>query len=243
MCEGGCDSASAGVFATTYTHPQADSRGVTKGGKGAGADEDEDEDEYRAEPGTLRLRVNCVEGVVETPFDAELVAGLAAVATAANIAFALKRASAPKPLASVVILTDSKTLIRAVRTGPEGNEELARRGGEQRRVVWDLLMDKLARLDALGVPSSMQWTAGHPERRGSATVAWSYEDWAIWEADRLATTTTTSEVTRAELEEANVTTIDLQQLLFISAFDGQLVAVERETERRSRLQAYIEPKE
>ena len=175
MCEGGCVAASAGVFATTHS---LDGVGEVNG---------EADDEYRVIPGALRLQVSGVEGVVESPFDAELVAGLAAATLATKLALAFRQHASPaKPLGKVVILTDSKTLLRATRTGPQGNEELAKRGGEQRQAVWGLLMQKLAQLDALGVPCSFQWTAGHPERKAVSREAWTFEDWAIWEADNLA---------------------------------------------------------
>jgi hypothetical protein len=47
-------------------------------------------------------------------------------------------------------------------------------------------MKQLARLEADGVPFTLQWTAGHPERRGGDPETWSFEDWAIWEADDVA---------------------------------------------------------
>jgi hypothetical protein len=47
-------------------------------------------------------------------------------------------------------------------------------------------MEQLNRLEAEGVPFALQWTAGHPERRGAGQDTWSFEDWAIWEADDVA---------------------------------------------------------
>ena len=47
-------------------------------------------------------------------------------------------------------------------------------------------MDKLEQLDALATPCTFQWTAGHPERKGISRESWTFQDWAIWEADKLA---------------------------------------------------------
>lgn len=193
MCEGGCSSASAGIFATTLVdgHLGEDENDEQLPTDNSDREEQDEEGVQEDLPKTsacaFRVHISQVEGVVESPFDSELVAGLAAASIAVRIISALK-SSFPRPRApdDVIILTDSKTLLRAARTGPDGNEELVRRGGEQRRLLWALLMDKLAQVEDLGIPCSFQWTAGHPERKGELRDSWTFEDWAIWEADNLA---------------------------------------------------------
>lgn len=211
MCQGGCSSASAGIFATTLADGQLveDVNEKRLPTDNVDREEQDEEDRPKTSACAFRVHISQVEGVVESPFDSELVAGLAAVSMAVRIIAALNSSfRRPRVPDNVVILTDSKTLLRAARTGPDGNEELVRRGGEQRRLLWALLMDKLAQFEDLGIPCSFQWTAGHPERKGELRDSWTFEDWAIWEADNLA---------RAPQEAADqqCASIELTELLTI----------------------------
>lgn len=191
---GGWQDASAGVFAMCVPR-----EGWSRSGGENDAEQQQQEEEKKKEKekeeeekgaekkeeeekeGALRLRISDVAPVVESPFDAELVAGMAAAALARGIL----RAAPAGSIGSVVLLTDSKTLVRACRTGPAGNPELARRG-PQRQVLWEMLMAALDGLAAAGTPLLLQWTSGHPERRGGDPDTWTFEDVAIWEADNIA---------------------------------------------------------
>ena len=100
----------------------------------------------------LSLLITGVASISTTAFDAELVGGLAAAVVASEL-------SRLWP-GSVEVLSDSKTLIRAIRTGPVG--DLAVRGGSSRRVVWELLHELLK--DIPSETLSWDWVQGHPER-------------------------------------------------------------------------------
>ena len=188
---GGWQDASAGVFAMCVA--RVDGVVAQQGGAAAAAPGGEQPSHVDSEtssepnnlpnldPRALRLRISNVAPVVESPFDAELVAGMAAAALASSIVAAMPTGC----IGSIMLLTDSKTLVRACRTGPAGNPELAGRG-PQRQVLWEMLMAVLQRLDSAGTPLTVQWTSGHPERRGGPSDSWTFEDVAIWEADDIA---------------------------------------------------------
>lgn len=188
MCQGGCSIASAGLFATFMSRYQYENENSNE----------VDGEEFQIDPqeNAIRIHIRGVEVVVESPFDAELVAGLAAITVALEIA---KKAGG-KMLGKIVLLTDSKTLVRAVRTGPEGNIELAQRGGSQRRAIWAMLMASLKRIDETGVILAVQWTAGHPERKGGGKETWTLKDWAIWEADDIARAERDGAISRSEID-------------------------------------------
>ena len=59
--------------------------------------------------------------------------------------------------------TDSKTLCRAIRTGPKG--DLADRASPSRLAMWKLLSAHMLELKGLGLPVTVEWIPGHPERR------------------------------------------------------------------------------
>lgn len=59
--------------------------------------------------------------------------------------------------------TDSKTLCRAIRTGPKG--DLADRASPSRLAMWKLLSSHMFELKSLGLPVTVEWIPGHPERR------------------------------------------------------------------------------
>jgi len=218
MCGGGgCAAASAGVVAVCapvnpreQVHLNEDNAEEENEEKG----DEEGEEEYRPDLSVLRVHVSDVASVVETPFDAELVAGLAATTLALQLVAAVRKAPTSKPLGRLVLLTDSKTLIRAARTGPEGNTELAKRGGPQRQLLWAAWMKQLAQLEAEGVPFTLQWTAGHPERRGGDPEMWSFEDWAIWEADAVARPRPPQPAADEERPRAEVSLTDLVAFAF-----------------------------
>jgi hypothetical protein len=221
MCGGGgCTAASAGVVAVcTSVNPREQVHLNDDNAEEFGNEEKEKEEEmrgeeeYRPDLNVLRVHVAGVAGVVETPFDAELVAGLAATTLALELVAAVRKAPLSKPLGRLVLLTDSKTLIRAARTGPDGNPELAKRGGPQRQLLWAAWMKQLAQLEADGVPFTLQWTAGHPERRGGDPETWSFEDWAIWEADDVARPLSRPPHAAAADEERPRAEVDLTDLV------------------------------
>lgn len=102
------------------------------------------------------LRVVGVETVSMTAFDCELVAGLAAMVLAQLVS---TKVSSEIRLQGY---TDSKTLIRALRTGPTA--ELADRADACRKVIWTMLSSLLQDLEAREVSCSYTWAQGHPER-------------------------------------------------------------------------------
>ena len=59
--------------------------------------------------------------------------------------------------------TDSKTLCRAIRTGPKG--DLADRASPSRLAMWKLLSAHMLELKGLSLPVNVEWIPGHPERR------------------------------------------------------------------------------
>ena len=122
------------------------------------------------------VRVQAVAGLVDSPFDAELVAGLSAVTLAAMMA--------GMAAGAWVLHTDSKTLARAVRTGPQG--DLADRASASRLALWRLLDTHTRALAARGRPVDVVWTPGHPERRDSDRTRWTPRDVGIWVADEVA---------------------------------------------------------
>lgn len=102
----------------------------------------------------LSLRVAGAAGVVATPFDAELIAGLTAITIARIIGDVLTLSSAAEVTHSFLLITDSRTLCRSVRTGrPPQSESIegemdpsARAEGDinhsaknSRQILWDLM--------------------------------------------------------------------------------------------------------
>ena len=153
------------------------------------------------------IRVESAGGMIDSPFDAELIAGLSAVTLASLIAKiiyqnsagdlnginvvdqnnikaeipSLQTLSTEKDLLensnSLIIEkmknnrnrmdftlhTDSKTLCRAIRTGPKG--DLAERASSSRLALWKLLSGHMEELLSIGLPMTVEWIPGHPERR------------------------------------------------------------------------------
>ena len=143
--------------------------------------------------------VNLAGGMIDSPFDAELIAGLSAVTLAKLIAAIISNrtknnetgASAQEgtellstvtntlsnPLTdgtgnvatrdrnsiAFTLHTDSKTLCRAIRTGPKG--DLADRASPSRLALWKLLSSHTEEMQVLGMPMLVEWIPGHPERR------------------------------------------------------------------------------
>jgi hypothetical protein len=131
--------------------------------------------------------VQAVAGLVDSPFDAELVAGLSAVTLAAMMAGTGTGDGGEAPAATAgtwVLHTDSKTLARAVRTGVQG--DLADRASPSRLALWRLLDTHTRALATRGRPVDVVWIPGHPERRDSDRTRWSQRDVGIWAADEVA---------------------------------------------------------
>ena len=66
--------------------------------------------------------------------------------------------------------TDSKTLTRAIRTGPKG--DLADRASPSRLAMWKQLSTHMVELSAVGMPVTVEWIPGHPERRDMDRSRW-----------------------------------------------------------------------
>lgn len=140
--------------------------------------------------------VNLAGGMIDSPFDAELIAGLSAVTLAKLIAAIISKRTKNNETGSqegnellntnsvnltaqvdglansairdrnsiaFTLHTDSKTLCRAIRTGPKG--DLADRASPSRLALWKLLSSHTEELQVLGMPMSVEWIPGHPERR------------------------------------------------------------------------------
>jgi hypothetical protein len=115
----------------------------------------------------LALSISDAGGLVDTPFDAELIAGLAAATVAKLIALAHEQEQPGESLTvPMTAYTDSKTLCRAVRTGPTGY--LAERASSSRLTLWRLLSGHISNMENQNKACSqvrVEWTPGHPERR------------------------------------------------------------------------------
>jgi hypothetical protein len=111
------------------------------------------------------IRVDSAGGMIDSPFDAELIAGLSAVTLAKLLAKIIsKRAEEERgDKIDFTLHTDSKTLCRAIRTGPKG--DLAERASPSRLALWKLLSGHMGELLEMGLPMVVDWIPGHPERR------------------------------------------------------------------------------
>jgi hypothetical protein len=153
------------------------------------------------------IRIDSAGGMIDSPFDAELIAGLSAVTLASLIAKIITQRNSEVAngddasdsadtdqeisTAGVVAIekdlsvenstameeeaikirnnieftlhTDSKTLCRAIRTGPKG--DLAERASPSRLALWKLLSGHMDELISIGLPVTVEWIPGHPERR------------------------------------------------------------------------------
>jgi hypothetical protein len=98
------------------------------------------------------MRIHGVEAVSLTAFDPELVAGLASSTICRSLSQTLVNGTFES-------LTDSKTLSRAIRTGPSG--ELFDRGDGSRQALWSMMCASIKRL---GDDFTVSWVQGHPER-------------------------------------------------------------------------------
>jgi len=122
----------------------------------------------------LRIRVSNTGGLVTTPFDAELSAGLFAV-TIANLMITLLNNNDKK----ISIMTDSRSLCKAIRTSPTNDDNTS---NESRYILWTLLLKLFNKTNRLDI----KWIPGHPERRNDDRNYWSGYDIGIWEADNVA---------------------------------------------------------
>ena len=129
------------------------------------------------------IRIESAGGMIDSPFDAELIAGLSAVTLASLIAKIINQNSVEglngllensnslitdkiknnRNKMEFTLHTDSKTLCRAIRTGPKG--DLAERASSSRLALWKLLSGHMDQLLSIGLPMTVEWIPGHPERR------------------------------------------------------------------------------
>ena len=146
------------------------------------------------------IRIDSAGGMIDSPFDAELIAGLSAVTLASLIAkiihqksievsnpetdektsslealsndegvildsnsLGLEKEKNNRNKIEFTLHTDSKTLCRAIRTGPKG--DLAERASSSRLALWKLLSGHMDELLSIGLPMTVEWIPGHPERR------------------------------------------------------------------------------
>jgi hypothetical protein len=146
------------------------------------------------------VQISRAGGLVDTPFDAELVAGLAAL----SIGRFLVQIQHDQKVAlfnRMEYITDSKTLTRAIRTGPssETGDLAVRTNSSSRSAMWALMMDHVAYISSLNESLSWQysWYPGHPERRQTSTEKnkiagigtadkWSIYDHLIYTSDSIA---------------------------------------------------------
>lgn len=139
--------------------------------------------------------VHSASALVSTPFDAELLAGLAAVTILSNI---VKSYALMKQTPSITIFSDSKTMCRVFRlidnskaSKPDESSPLYNRGEPYRQLMWDLLCEHvryiLKHIDLRGSSEYelTRWVAGHPERR-KLPKEWNFYDTGIWSADEIA---------------------------------------------------------
>jgi len=135
----------------------------------------------------LNINVHECGGLVQTPFDAELCAGLFGVL----ISKLLIRCINSDPMKRSVktsFYTDSKTLVKAVRDGPPSSiQDLP----ENRVSLWSRLASEIKSLESnlqneKNDNNIMQWIPGHPERREPNCAKWDIHDNGIFAADTLA---------------------------------------------------------
>ncbi|KAJ1408559.1 hypothetical protein B484DRAFT_456288 [Ochromonadaceae sp. CCMP2298] len=151
----------------------------------------------------LYLRIDGMGGIVGTPFDAELIAGLAAVTLARMIVDRQEQRDSSRKL-DIRVLTDSRALRTLLRSTKEAQEvevevhEVSEEVGANRAALRLLCAAQCdyVHMNAVG-PSghevSIEWTAGHPERRdGSDTKIWSARDKSMWVADDIARSSATA---------------------------------------------------
>ena len=136
---------------------------------------------------SLQLRVTDVGGMVTTPFDSEIVAGLAALAVACELHyFGI----------SCNVFSDSRSLCRLSRRSEDGTTSSSTDQQSNRWQLDNLLKSLVERLsDGMKCRGDgnnsfkVEWTPGHPERRETDFQRWDSQDQAIWIADELAKST------------------------------------------------------
>ena len=182
----GCIDASAGIVAIPVLHTDEDDdnyyEDILSGGYGSFGD-----DEY------LDLRLDLAQGfrgeraggLISTPFDAELLAGLTALTISKSLI--LKQSEN----LNIIVLTDSRSLLKVLRSGV--NSDL-----ENRKIMWQLASelnyeskddddDDTKEDDKFNASIlEIDWTPGHPERREFNSTLWSANDQAIYAADMIA---------------------------------------------------------
>jgi len=149
------------------------------------------------------LEVSGVGPFVSTPFDCEMFAALTALVAAGVLADSVfdcrglaradvnTGADAGADAGSVdtglpvSVFTDSRSVLRALRTGP--TSALATRSSASRLAVWELCMAHARTGNVTnGTPRILvEWVNGHPERRGDYEQ-WSAEEVLTFNADAIA---------------------------------------------------------
>ena len=161
-----CIYASAGIFITAPS---------SKSGDGSAG--------YKC----LNINVQECGGLVQTPFDAELCAGLFGVLIS-KLLIRCINSNSTKFEIKTSFYTDSKTLVKAVRDGPPtSTQDLP----ENRISLWSKLADEIKLLEShisneKVENNIIQWIPGHPERRELNCSKWNEYDNGIFAADTLA---------------------------------------------------------
>ena len=139
---------------------------------------------------SLCLQVNHVEGAVESPFDSELSAAVMSISMVRLMVDELLTIMTQHyneyylKKFKIVLLTDSKTLARALRNGCVG--DFADRSSPSRLAAWNLALDHIDYLIDMGFDVHIQWVPGHPERRHKSHADWTLSDMSIYTADKVA---------------------------------------------------------
>ena len=140
----------------------------------------------------LNINVEECGGLVQTPFDAELCAGLFGVFISKLLIRSINSNNS-KIRIKTSFYTDSKTLVKAVRDGPP----LATQDIPENRIgLWSKLASEIKLLES-NIENNkyennkyenniIQWIPGHPEKREFNCAKWTLYDNGIFAADTLA---------------------------------------------------------
>ncbi len=163
-----CIYASAGIFITIPVFTRDDGRGYV----------------------CLNINVPECGGLVQTPFDAELCAGLFGVLISKLLTSCINSNNAQISI-KTSFYTDSKTLVKAIRDGPPlVTQDLP----ENRIGLWSRLASEIKLLESntsniegnKHENNTIQWIPGHPEKREFDCAKWNLYDNGIFAADALA---------------------------------------------------------
>lgn len=139
----------------------------------------------------LLVRVGHGELIVPTPFDAELIGGLAALVVANLLSSKLSRLEQNGGATALPwsLLSDSRPLVRILKQLQEDHTEessLSTSTTGYRDRITALIQKQLTTDSPLDFGIEAMWVAGHPERRAPQSEDWSDIDRLIWTADLLA---------------------------------------------------------